>query len=242
MRKEMIKTLVIGMMLLLVGIAFQPVVSTNELKIERIKPEQYLFETIEDAVDEPEINDYLEQIGNGLINYNINVRSAFLEIVLKNPRLITSVFFNLPAKNYNYLEKTYSLGIDTVKIIGEDRSIEIFNAFKEKNLEILDDLQIILLNDEELNERIGELESLNNLPKSDFPFATNPIICSIFTTLTVFFVIDAVTLYNLATAFLENSPIYDIILTYLVGPLMDIALVNAAIADMFGCWADWPGI
>lgn len=241
MRKEIFKTVAIVVTILFIGIAFQPAVSTNELKGEGAKPKECLFESVVDITNDPEIEEFFKQSVGERIDYNINVRPLFFKILLTKPGIVTSIIFNRPTESFNYLESAYDLGIDTVKILGEDKSIELFLSIKEKNPEIIEDLQSLLLNNEDLNEKITQLELLNNLPKSDFPFATNPVLCAAFTTLTIYFMINAITVYNLALVFGEGSPIYDFLLTIVVETLMNMALVNAAIADIFGCWDDYPG-
>ena len=232
MKKEILKSITIVVMLLLIGIAFQPAVSTNELKTKESEPKEYLFETIIDIAKNPDVENFLNQIDKDEINFKVNYRSVFFRILLKNPSLITSVFFKRPTMSYDYLNFAYHQGIEVVKILGEDKSIEIFNSVKKTNPEIINDLTKIINNNEALSLRISKLEIMNNEVKPDEPFAYDPIICAIFCSLTVLSVIAALTFLKIARNVGESSPIYTLLRT-MADVSMDIALINAAIADNF---------
>ena len=81
---------------------------------------------------------------------------------------------------------------------------------------------------------------MNNEVKPDEPFSDNPVICAIFCGLTVLFVINAITLFNIAKSMGETAPLYTFLMT-MVGVMVDIALINGAIAAQYSCWDDYPG-
>jgi len=240
MRTGIYKTIVIILMLMLVGLVFQPAVSTYEIKNEELEPKKYLFETIVDIRKNPDVTNFFNNIEPDDINLNINTRSAFFKILLKNPSLITSIWFTRPIVSQNYLSFVYSKGIEAVKIIGEEKSIEIVNSIAIKNPKIINDLKNIINNNKELSQRISTLEIMNNELKPDEPFADNPVICAIFCGLTILFVINAIALLNLAKSMGESSPLYNILLI-MVQVMITIALINGGIADSYGCWEDFPG-
>ena len=142
--------------------------------------------------------------------------------------------------SYDYLNFAYHQGIEVVKILGEEKSIEIVNSIKKTNPEIINDLTKILSNNEDLSLRISKLEIMNNEVKPDEPFEYDPIICAIFCSLTVLSVIAALTFLKIAKNVGESSPIYNLLMI-MVDVSMDIAFVYAVIADQFDCWDDWPG-
>jgi hypothetical protein len=240
MRNGIYKSIVIILMLMLVGLAFQPAVSTNELKKEELEPKEYLFETIIDITKNPDVKDFFNNFEPNDINLNINTKGAFFKILLRNPSLITSMWFKRPIMSHNYLSFVYNQGIEAVKIIGEEKSIEILNSITIKNPNIINDLTNILNNNKELSQRISTLEIMNNEVKPDEPFADTPVICAIFCGLTVLFVINAIALYNIAKNMGASSPLYTILIV-MVEVMVDIALINAGIAAEYDCWEDYPG-
>ena len=58
MRNGIYKTIAIILMLMLIGLVFQPVVSTNEIKNKEMEPKKYLFETITDIRNNPDVKDF----------------------------------------------------------------------------------------------------------------------------------------------------------------------------------------
>lgn len=240
MRNGIYKTIVIILMLLLIGLAFQPAVSTHEIKNEESEPKKYLFETIIEFSKNPDGKNFLNNIEPNDINLNINTRAVFFKILLKNPSLITSMWFKKPIMSYNYFSFVYEKGIEAVKIIGEEKSIEIVNSLAIQNPKIIDDLKNVIDNDKELSQRISTLGIMNNEEKPDEPFADNPVVCAIFCGLTILFIINALTLNKIAKNMGESSPLYTLLLV-MVDIMIDIALINAGIADYYSCWDDYPG-
>jgi hypothetical protein len=239
MRKEFFKPIVVIITLLFLSLVFQPAATTNELEIKNIKPKEYLYETIIDITDDQQIKNLFKQNRNEIIDYNINLRNAFLNIILKKPRILTSMLLNKPDLSNDYLDFAYSQGIEIINIIGEEKSIEIINSIIVTNPEILNELTNIIFSNEELAEKITTLEIMNNELKPELPFQQSPIICAIFTSLTVFCVITAVFIHDLAMYFPEGSTMYNL-LTNFIDPIINIALIYAAIAEVFHCWDDWP--
>ena len=240
MREENFKPIVIGVTLLMIGLIFQPAVATHEIKKQEVEPKEYVYESIIDIAKNIDVKNYFNNIEPNDINLNINIRWAFFKILLKNPRIITSMLLTKPTLSNNYLASVYDQGIEIVKIIGEEKSLNIVNSLRNKNPEIINDLSIIFNNDEEISQRISILGIMNNDVKPDEPFSDNPVICTIFCGMTVMFVINAILILKMANDMGESSPLYQLLVT-MVTVMIDIALINAAIAAEYSCWEDYPG-
>jgi hypothetical protein len=240
MRKEILKTLVIGTIFLLLCVAFQPVVSTNEMKNENVKPKEFLFETLIDIANDPEIKLLFEQVGNDWIDLDLDVKEYLLEVAFKKPRILTSVLFNRPSNSFDYFDFAFDQGKETVNIIGEEESLGLIRSLKINDCQVLDDVKNIILNNEDLNEKISRLQIMNSQLNSQTPFLNSPIICAILTSLTVYTVLIAVIIHYIGLQFFEGSPVFDLLMNFIINPLMNIALVYAGIADYFHCWDNWP--
>ena len=85
------KTVVVGVILLFLGIGIQPAIAIVELKEEIIdvKPKDFLFQTIIDLINNPDINNLLEQSANDLFKVDID-RSVYRKLFLRNPILFCS--------------------------------------------------------------------------------------------------------------------------------------------------------
>jgi hypothetical protein len=240
MSKKIFKPLAVGILLLLIGIAFQPVVSTNELIKEEIKPNKYLFETIKEIINNPKIKNIFSQINHNEMIYSNNFKNSLVKSLIKKPGLIASLFFTRNMITNNYLTTTYNKGINTINILGEVKTNEIINLLKSSKSDVINDLTNIILNDEELYQNILKLKATNFETKPDGSFATTPILCIVLTSITIFFVIGAIFFKDIAKMMPEGSQLQSILLN-MVSPLIDISLIFASVASIFGCWDDWPG-
>lgn len=241
MSKKIFKPLAVGIIILFIGLAFQPAVSTNELIKEELKPNKYLFDTIIDIIKNPKIKNLFSQIKQDEIANSNYFKTTLLKVLIKKPSLLISVFFNRPMMTNNYLTTSYYKGINAINIIGEDKSNEIISLLKSQKSDDINDLTNIILNDEELYEKILKLRIINSEITPDGSFASNPIICTIFTSLTVFFVIGAIFVKDIAKMIPDGLQQLRDMLLNMVSPFIDIALIFASIASIFGCWNDWPG-
>ena len=240
MIKKIFKPLAVGILLLLIGIAFQPVVSTNELIKEGIKPNKYLFDTIKEIINNPKIKNIFSQINHKEIIYSNNFKNSLVRSLIKKPSLIATLFFTRPIITNNYLTTAHKKGINTINTLGEIKTNEIINLLKSSKSDVINDLTNIILNDEELYQNILKLETTNFETKPDDSFATTPILCIVLTSITVFFVIGAIFFKDIAKMIPEGSQLQSIVLS-MVSPLIEIALIFASVASIFGCWDDWPG-
>ncbi|KYK19933.1 hypothetical protein AYK24_04820 [Thermoplasmatales archaeon SG8-52-4] len=241
MSKKIFKPLAVGLILLFIGLAFQPAVSTNELIKDEIKPNKYLFDTVIEIINNPKIKNLFSQINQKEIIYSNNFKASLIKTLIKKPVLLASMIFNRPMITNNYLISTYYKGINTINVLGEDKSNEIINLLKSQKSNVINDLTNIISENEELNEKILKLQNINREITPDGSFASNPIICTIFTSLTVFCVVAALFIKDIASMIPDGSQLYSILLS-MVSPFIDIALIFASVASVFGCWDDWPGV
>ena len=177
----MYKTVVVGVILLFLGIGIQPAIAIVELKEEIIdvKPKDFLFQTIIDLINNPDINNLLEQSANDLFKVDID-RSVYRKILIRNPRLMFNMFFNKPSMSIEYLNKCYNQGIEITNIIGEDKVLEIIEIVEITDTKLFDELDNIISKDYELSSRLENLKKMNKEINSNKLFWDNyPIICSI---------------------------------------------------------------
>ena len=185
------KGLVVGILVLFIGvgvypaIAVNPVTSTNITQdeeiivVEETEPKDYLFQTIIDIANNPEVQDLFEHAENDLINYEFDSRSVVLELLFKNPRLLFSMLFSKSSITYDYLDSAYNRGCEITNVLGEDKVIEMVESIEIANPELFDKLTNIIVNNEELSNKIAELAELNGELKQDSPFQDYPILCAI---------------------------------------------------------------
>lgn len=145
MSKKIFKPLAVGVILIFIGLAFQPAVSTNELIKEDLKPNTYLFDTVIEIIKNPKIKNVLSQIKQDEIVNSNYFKTTLLKILITKPVLLASVFFNRPMITNRYLTNSYYKGINTVNILGETKTNEVINLLKSSNSDVINDLTNIIL-------------------------------------------------------------------------------------------------
>ncbi len=151
--------LVMIVILLFVGVAVQPSIATVKQEVD-VEPKDYLFQTIIDIVNNPNVKNLLEQYKYELFKVDID-RSVYRKIFFKNPRLFSSLIFTKPSLSIEYLEKCYTRGIEITSIIGEDKALEMIESIRIINLKVFDELSNIFTRNEELSKRISAFQVLN---------------------------------------------------------------------------------
>ena len=171
------KCLAVAVILLFLGLAVQPSVAVQPETEIYFEPKDYLFQTIIDIANNPEIKNLLRQYTNDMINFDID-KSVYHKIFLRNPRLMFNTLFTKPSISSEYLNKCYKDGIEVTNIISEDKVLEIIETVEVTDTEAFEEFNNIILNDEELSGRLVTLKEMNNElnPILDYPY---PIICSI---------------------------------------------------------------
>jgi hypothetical protein len=165
------KILVVGIIVLFVSTSVQPAfafkprisndASTYNRK-EEIEPKDYLFETIIKIAENPDVKELLEEYGYNSINFEFDYEYVFRQLLFKNPNLLFSIVFTNPKMTTRYYNKIYNQGIELIDIFGEKKALEMLESVEITNTKLLNDLNSIIMNDDELYNRISTLELLNN--------------------------------------------------------------------------------
>jgi len=176
-----IKSIVFGVIILFIGVAVQPGLATVQPEEEiNLEPKDYLFETIIDIVNNPNI---MNMVGSRKFNdlvydFDYNFRGVYSKILFKNPKLFRSLIFTKPSISYEYLTKCYNYGIKITDIIGDYKAQKIIESVKGINQDFLNDINNIINNDKELSNKIKILKEMNKDYESDSK-GNNTIICAI---------------------------------------------------------------
>ena len=241
--KKILKSIVIVITLLFIGLAFQPMVSTNELKKEQMEPNDFLFDTIINIANKPEINELLNQIvqewknGNSYITWDFDSKVIFKNLILKKPKLLVSLLFTEPSVTHDYLESSYIKGCEITSALGEKNVIDTVDSVEITNPEILDELNNLVINDEELSARITTLEQLNENSES-VPFRNYTTICKVLLILYYVYLIRCAVV-SLFSKFFEALPIISVIFDFMWFKNWEFAgvslLIFQLIDDTIGC-------
>lgn len=244
MRKKILKTIVIGITLLFTGLALQPTVSTIELEKNESEPKEYLFETIIDIANNPDINRLLTQINddynnkNYYIKWDFDSRDIFQKILLKKPNLLLSMIFTKTRITPSYLESSYNKGCEVTKVLGEEKVINIVESVEITNPQILDELNSYIMNNEELYEKITTLEKMNEKIDTSLPFRNYSLICKILLILFYTYIIRC-GIVNLFSNFFTGKPILSVIFDLLWFKNWELAgvcmVIFQVIYDTIGC-------
>ena len=170
------KGLVVGIIILFIGIGVQPAfavepkLSTNNIQFgEDIEPKDYLFETIIDIANNPEVKELFEENKRNIFDLIYGDNDIDKQILLNNPSLFLTLLFSKPKMTSEYLNFAYNKGSVILNIIGNDEALEMIEAIENSDSEILKDLNNIIVNNKETSKRIAILSELNY----------NEIICTI---------------------------------------------------------------
>jgi hypothetical protein len=172
-----------------------------------IEPKDYLFETIVAIANNPEVKELFEEYDYKSFISDYNYKGIFIQILFNNPKLLFSNLFTKPKLTSDYLNSLFNEGREIVDIIGEDKALEMIKSIKFSNPEIVNELQNIVLNDEELSNRISTLGELNEESWED-----TPIICAISFFMCMRWELRDMILYSLYV-FIDNPKLESIILT-----------------------------
>ena len=176
------KVIVIGVITLFIVVGFQSAFavepnksSADDTQVEEdIEPKDYLFETIIEIINNPDIKELIEEYSYNIFKIDYNFKGIYLQILFNNPKLLFSLISPKPKVTYDNLNSAYDDGCEVVDIIGWDKSLEVIKSVKFSNPDIVDEFHNIILDDEELSNRISILEELNEEDWDD-----TPIICAI---------------------------------------------------------------
>jgi hypothetical protein len=218
------KGLVVGIIVLFIGVGFQSSIAVDIPEKEEIEPKDYLFETIIEIANNPDVKDLLKEYEH-CINFDYNSKYIFRQLLFRNPELLFTIIFSKPEITTQYLDKTYNQGIELVEIFGEEKAHEILDSVEITNPNLFDDLNNIIMKDEELSNRISTLEELNEY---------NDALCFILMIIILATAVNTAIYAQIADLFPENPILYSIFRTRaLIGVLILITEINFFI-DM-GC-------
>ena len=207
-KRALIKNaLVFGIVLLFIGLAVQPSTANFQSQKVDIEPKDLLFQTIIDIANNQEFQNLIAQEKNNgfILDIDSNTRNLCSKLLFKNPELLNLLFSTKNSINYNQLDFAYKQGCEIIKIIGEDKALEIIESIKITNSEFSEGLSEILTNDEEIYNKISTLKSMNQEIDPTLPIE-NPILCGIIMMLTFTFAIPMVSLCVIFLA-LSSRPI-----------------------------------
>jgi hypothetical protein len=235
-QRTICKGLAVAVILLFIGLGVQPAIAVVEPEedIIDVDPKDYLFQTIIDIANNPDVNNLLEQYNNDLFKVDID-RSVYRKLFLRNPRLFFNVFFTKPSLSVDYLNNCYNNGIEVTNIFGEDEVLEIIEKVEITDTKCFDELNDIIIEDKELSGRFAKLEEINNKANLDDTNILVGLIC--FVSLITFIVIG-ISIYPFAMVFdyfIKNSLISELIWSF-TDLLLDIVLLPVAfLLIVFDC-------
>jgi hypothetical protein len=180
------KTLAVAVVILFLGLAIQPSVAVQTEQDIDIEPKDYLFQTIIDIANNPDVKKLLEKYKPDMFNVDMD-RSVYRKLFLINPRLMFNTLSTKPTMTLEYLDKCYKQGIEITNIIGEDKVLEMAENVEVTYTKLFDELNNIISKDEELSIRLATLKEINRELNPVTPFEN--IICPIAYTLFLLFCI-----------------------------------------------------
>jgi hypothetical protein len=191
--------LVLGIIVLLIGIAVQPSTATVQNELIDKNKKEFLFQTIIDITNKKEIEDLIDNEKNSgfFLDFNYNLRSIYREILLKDPALVRSLIFSKQKITQDYLNFAYNSGCKITNILGEEKVFELVDSITVKNPAFSDKLSNIIENNEEINNKISELKIINQELNPTSPFDGYPIICGVLLMLTFTFALPMFSIFFL---------------------------------------------
>jgi hypothetical protein len=251
MKKEwLVKTLALGIIVLFIGVAIQPGISTNTFQEEKtdVDAKDYLFQTLIAISNNPDVKDLLKQNNQRLFTFDHNYKDIFLQLLFKKPRLLKSMLFTKPKMTYEYLDKSYNNGVELINILGEEESLKILESIKITNPDLLNELNNIIKNNKELSNRMSTLEIMNNEIKPDAPLELYPVFCfilfAILLTLIIIIEIPIYIILNTIAFIFKNSKYFDFICEILgsinIQILIGLAYATVYILLILGCFPYYP--
>ncbi len=206
------KGLVVSVILLFLGLAIQPSVAIVETKEEiSVEPKDYLFQTIIDIANNPDVKDLLEQYNYDLFKVDID-RSVYRKLLLRNPRLMFNMFFTKPSMSVEYLDKCYNKGIEITNVLGEDKALEMIKSIEIKDTQLLDEIY-------KMNKEINSDEM--------FPVLCDYLEILLIGSVGVFFIFFIP--YQIFTFWITSSPILSLIFGIIFGILSFFTFIPLSI-------------
>lgn len=153
------KTLVIGIIVLFLGLGAQPAFAVEQSEEELINdsPKDFLFQTVIDIVNNPEIQNLLGQYDNDLFKVEID-RSIIRKLMFKNPLLFLNFLFTKPTNTHEYLDNCYKIGHEIFNIIGEDKALGVIESVDISDNIFFNEIDTIVKKDEALSNKLSTIK------------------------------------------------------------------------------------
>ena len=170
---------------------------TDEWDFEYCK--DYLFETLVEISNNEDVNDLINSNNQNLFPSNSNHRTLFP--FRKNTNKLS----------VEHLDLLYKMGSMIIDRLGEDKVAEIMETRSIDKPEFADELDTIIMNDDELADRIYTLNRMNGEEVSIADFEKTPIICfilGIISLVTLFIYLPSALLLEILESFVPQLPIF----------------------------------
>jgi hypothetical protein len=180
MKERMLcKGLVFAVILLFIGVAIQPGISTNthDEKTD-IDAKDYLFQTILDMVNNQEIQDIIQksEIRGSLINSLHMPGVIFLLMKLRTNFRLSSLSSFLTK---SFLEYAYRMGVKLSRTIDVSKMHSIIQRYQMSNQKVQKEINTVIENNANLKAEITQLSSLNCDCEANGPINWSfPVICT----------------------------------------------------------------
>ena len=153
------KGLVFAIILLFIGIAIQPGISTKTIQDEKtgVDAKDYLFQTILDIVNDKEVQSVVSKYHSGMFHRDMQTRVLTMK----------------------QLNSMYLVGSIFSKRVDKSKVQSLFQNYKLNNQELLDEIGSIIENNVMLNMEMEQLKLLNcDCEKNSTINWSFPIICA----------------------------------------------------------------
>jgi hypothetical protein len=159
------------------GVAIHPGIAIVQSKknIIDVEPKDYLFKTIIDISNNPDVEDLINKYEKDLFSIDIDM-GTYKKIFISNPRLFRSLFLLKTSVTFENLENLYTQGLEIINIISKEKAIEIIESAEFKDIELFYEIKEIVSNDVELSNRLVTIKEINSEMDCNLDI---PNICSI---------------------------------------------------------------
>ncbi len=179
--KSVKKGLVFAVILLFIGVAIQPGISTNTIQEEKtdVDAKNYLFQTIIDMVNNKEIQNIIQKSENrGSLTNSLHKPGLIISLMKSRTpfRLLSQSTF----LTKNFLEYAYRIGVKLSRTIDVSKMHLILQRYQVRNQEVQKEINTIIENNANLKAEITQLSSLNcDCEKNNAMNWSFPVICLI---------------------------------------------------------------
>lgn len=209
-------------------------------KEEIIEPKQLLFQTLEDIVNDPEVNTFLSshpvkiELKNKLssLSRSYEFRTLLLKLLFKNPRILFSIIRTKVTITDEYFDFAYTQGREILSALSNSELESMMTLVISKNSQTSTALSQIIMNKDNLEDKVMRLSSMNcdctcDLNSNTLESWSFPFICY-----NLFILFGIVFIIWLLEYFIDPPP------SLVLGYLMDAIL---GLAEKLNCaWIAWP--